>query len=763
MRQGNQPLECVNGIPREVFRSVYSLELAQLAALEPGAQSHVDDLLLPQAAAVGLRPIGDVLKELREAHPALWRPTDRGNSEAKKLGEAIGALRHKADEAAREERALRETIAERARLEQRLAALGERRAELDRAQEEAPFLRDLFELARRRRGVGCAIDLSPLGELPLADPAALASEIEELRNAVREPEARLLRAPETLAPHERPLLDAATEIALAQASAVEMRGAARQCAERRATAAALREEASQELAGVLARAPDENGLEAVKAIPLEVLRAAHANWLTATERHAAAAPPHLPPPAVLAVAACFALGAIALGLSLWLGDPLRGLALGAFGTAALVACWCWLAQLRRAPPEVPAALSQCFEQLAPAPELLARPSELVRYLERIGAARTALARARGEIGLAEAGEASLRQQTLRIAELCRRLGLETEGHSDQCAARLAAALGRALEKEKSVEQDRAERAIAQERLNHLRPGLERARDHLARIETVLRAAEPSASTLAQAFARVKERLDEAEFLRRREAELRRDPRFEAMGEDPRIDPQRDPAGAEWTAEATARREQARADCARELAEINTRLGEITSLLRSDPGGRQARLADRVREGEDRLAWLRRERDRLALLDSILIHAERRFRDQHQPPVLLRASHYLERVTGGRWRRVSFEAGAPDGLFVSGGGRDEPVRAAAPLSQGTLDQIFLCLRLGLLDHLDEGRERLPLILDDALLRTDDARRREIYPLLAEVSRRRQVFLLTCQEWIASEAEQLLQVRRISLAP
>ena len=71
----------------------------------------------------------------------------------------------------------------------------------------------------------------------------------------------------------------------------------------------------------------------------------------------------------------------------------------------------------------------------------------------------------------------------------------------------------------------------------------------------------------------------------------------------------------------------------------------------------------------------------------------------------------------------------------------------PLSRGTLDQIFLCLRLGLLDHLDQGRERLPLILDDALLRTDDARRREIYPLLAEVSRQRQVFLLTCQDWIA----------------
>jgi uncharacterized protein YhaN len=88
--------------------------------------------------------------------------------------------------------------------------------------------------------------------------------------------------------------------------------------------------------------------------------------------------------------------------------------------------------------------------------------------------------------------------------------------------------------------------------------------------------------------------------------------------------------------------------------------------------------------------------------------------------------------------------------------------APPLSRGTLDQIHLCLRLGLLDHLDDGRERLPLVLDDALLRMDDQRRPEVYSLLGEISRRRQVFLLTCQEWIAAEAERALALRRITLA-
>jgi uncharacterized protein YhaN len=120
------------------------------------------------------------------------------------------------------------------------------------------------------------------------------------------------------------------------------------------------------------------------------------------------------------------------------------------------------------------------------------------------------------------------------------------------------------------------------------------------------------------------------------------------------------------------------------------------------------------------------------------------------------------VTGGRWRRLLYEVGEQGGLSV-GGDAGESVRVASPpLSQGTLDQLYLCLRLGLVDHLDAGRERLPLVLDDALLRMDDERRPPVYELLAEVARRRQVFLLTCQEWIAAEAEQALGVGRVTLA-
>ena len=255
MRQGNRPLDCVSGIPREVFRSVYSLELAQLAGLDPAAQAHVDDLLLPQSAAAGLRPVGESLGELRRPSGTL-APTQSAIPR-QKAQRRDRAAPPRGDEVAQRSGAARGDRGAGGSWKSGGPGSAPARAELDRAHEEAPFLRDLFELARRRSQLGEPIDLSPLSELPLADPVALAGEIEELTSALREPEARLLRAPAALDLHERALLEAAAEIALAQTTAAELRGDTRQCAERRATAATLREEARSELASVLARVSGE--------------------------------------------------------------------------------------------------------------------------------------------------------------------------------------------------------------------------------------------------------------------------------------------------------------------------------------------------------------------------------------------------------------------------------------------------------------------------------------------------------------------------
>ena len=55
--------------------------------------------------------------------------------------------------------------------------------------------------------------------------------------------------------------------------------------------------------------------------------------------------------------------------------------------------------------------------------------------------------------------------------------------------------------------------------------------------------------------------------------------------------------------------------------------------------------------EEHLQTTERRRDRLAMTSSVLLHAERRFREQHGPGFLAAASGYLAAITGGRYDRL----------------------------------------------------------------------------------------------------------------
>ena len=203
--------------------AVYSLELKQLAALDGDIQEHVDELLLPQAASLPLRPVAELREELRKAHLALWRPDRRGNTRAGELAEKIKLQRKELGVAAARECALRGARTEQAQLGERVRALEAQRRELDRTHHEAPFLGRLHDWKRRSRALGPPVDLSGMGEFAFTDPVALASEIARLEASCREPRARLGREPEALGAQESALLAAASEIELARQAAGEHR------------------------------------------------------------------------------------------------------------------------------------------------------------------------------------------------------------------------------------------------------------------------------------------------------------------------------------------------------------------------------------------------------------------------------------------------------------------------------------------------------------------------------------------------------------
>ncbi len=108
------------------------------------------------------------------------------------------------------------------------------------------------------------------------------------------------------------------------------------------------------------------------------------------------------------------------------------------------------------------------------------------------------------------------------------------------------------------------------------------------------------------------------------------------------------------------------------------------------------------------------------------------------------------LTGGKYSEVSFD----ENMNITVVEEDNKSRniELESLSGGTLDQIYLSLRVGLSNILS-GNQDIPLIFDDSFVQYDTRRLKKSIEMLARESERRQVILFTCQEREAETAKQL----------
>jgi uncharacterized protein YhaN len=120
--------------------------------------------------------------------------------------------------------------------------------------------------------------------------------------------------------------------------------------------------------------------------------------------------------------------------------------------------------------------------------------------------------------------------------------------------------------------------------------------------------------------------------------------------------------------------------------------------------------------------------------------------------------WLPRVTGGRYGDASVD---PELLVVKVKDPAGNFRDAEVLSQGTLEQIYLLLRMALVAHLTKAGETSPLIFDDVTVQTDSARTTAILDLLHEISGGRQVIVFSQEEDVRRWAETSLNLQRDSL--
>ena len=128
---------------------------------------------------------------------------------------------------------------------------------------------------------------------------------------------------------------------------------------------------------------------------------------------------------------------------------------------------------------------------------------------------------------------------------------------------------------------------------------------------------------------------------------------------------------------------------------------------------------------------------------LLARTLRRHEQERQPAVLARAAERFAKVTEGRYLSLlpslGEEAAHEAIRVISSSGAE---LEAASLSRGSIEQLYLCLRIGLAETFAERSEALPIILDDVLVNFDPLRAAAVAEVLAETSENHQVLFLTC---------------------
>lgn len=173
----------------------------------------------------------------------------------------------------------------------------------------------------------------------------------------------------------------------------------------------------------------------------------------------------------------------------------------------------------------------------------------------------------------------------------------------------------------------------------------------------------------------------------------------------------------------------------QLRQAQLRLGQLQG--RMDALGDENTLRHQLAAVEQRLEKLETTYRALELAQQTLSAASDQLQRRFAPRIAEQARDLFCRLTGGRYDRLNL---TQELSVDTAAAEDIAIRPALWRSEGTVDQLYLALRLAVARELTPSA---PLVLDDALVRFDDMRHAAAMQILREEAQSKQVILFTCQ--------------------
>ena len=188
-----------------------------------------------------------------------------------------------------------------------------------------------------------------------------------------------------------------------------------------------------------------------------------------------------------------------------------------------------------------------------------------------------------------------------------------------------------------------------------------------------------------------------------------------------------------------------------LSELHAEVDVRRNALREERGGIDTELAQltseeessalRVRRStlEEQLRERAREWSRFTIAEALLEKTRQKFEQERQPSVIRHAQDFFSGVTGQRYQRLYAPIGEQTITVTDATGAG---KRPEELSRGTREQLYLALRFGLIREFGEHAERLPVVVDEALVNFDPERARWAAQSFAKLAETNQVLVFTC---------------------
>lgn len=763
---GNLPLPQVNFLPREIYEHIYALTVDELSLPTPKVWAHLEDQLFGGQFAPFIRPVRTVIEELKNEANSLWRTDRRGQPQAKEIADKLRILYQRRKAAAENDKNLYRLQAERDQYLQQLRASTEEKIRantgLERLQRLYPVQKRIAQIALLKEKAG---DLEKYSGIP----ANIQDVLPELENKIREKQTRLDKIgereeqlsenPPVLSKEEYALLDYEKEIVRLSNSYHLIEAELKKLDEVRKEGefSVLRlHELSRDL---FTGGWNRQYIPAIKEINEANLGAELKGYKQAFNRYQETLAQYQGLQArlekgvgfVLKIIAVFFLGGIGI-YRLIFNDLLEGLIFLLVGVGVGYSLNLYSypelkkmkATMEKLAEEIKQEKDVIIQELRELPFSLKRiesPDEsLLIDLQRLRDILTELEKVElREKNILE----HIKDKEKILNEVCNRCNFSQDNFLSDIEM-LEKALLKAQEKNNLVKKSEQEKEVLQKEREILENELRASvKEHLSYVSILEEIGGESVQENIRIFLERRKQWETSQAL---EEDLYREyPHLEELQKEIEY---LEEEGENWLDydQKIARAKEKSAEIEQKIVEINRQLGKLNSdLINGEKEERLDELCGEIAHLEDKRDYVLKKRDRLILLSNILKEADFRFREKHQPDVLQKAGKYLETITAGKYNRISLEEERKS-LYVHSQKDGEFIEAGPSLSRGTLEQIYLALRLALVEHLEQSFNPLPLFFDEVLVNWDSFRLENGLKILTELAQKRQVFLFTCHDWL-----------------